>query len=115
MWVWSTTATGGGWPPTKAGAVVGASRLASGRHPDDPALASFVGELSARSREFASRWADTASRRSAKRWSRCNTRWSARSLALARGHDPARARPRSTEDSGARNAVAGAGRTIVRA
>jgi transcriptional regulator with XRE-family HTH domain len=44
--------------PTKARAVVGALRLASGQHVDDPALASLVGDLSVRSREFASLWAD---------------------------------------------------------
>lgn len=44
--------------PAKARAVVGTLRLASGRFPDDPALASLVGELSLRSQEFASMWAD---------------------------------------------------------
>jgi hypothetical protein len=44
--------------PTKARAVVGALRLASGQHLDDPVPASLVGELSVRSREFASLWAD---------------------------------------------------------
>ena len=44
--------------PAKARAVVGTVRAASGLHPDDPALAALVGELSVRSREFASWWAD---------------------------------------------------------
>lgn len=44
--------------PAKARAVVGALRLASGRFPDDPALASLVGELTLGSEEFASMWAD---------------------------------------------------------
>ncbi|WP_405803706.1 helix-turn-helix domain-containing protein [Streptomyces sp. NBC_01187] len=43
--------------PAKAKAVVGALRLASGRYPDDPALASIIGELALRSSEFASLWA----------------------------------------------------------
>ncbi|RSM64225.1 transcriptional regulator [Actinoplanes sp. ATCC 53533] len=42
----------------KARAVVGSLRLASGRHPDDPALAALVGELTVKSTEFASMWAD---------------------------------------------------------
>jgi transcriptional regulator with XRE-family HTH domain len=44
--------------PAKARAVVGTLRLASGLHQDDAALASLVGELSLRSGEFASWWAD---------------------------------------------------------
>ncbi|ONI85438.1 transcriptional regulator [Saccharothrix sp. ALI-22-I] len=44
--------------PVKARAVVGMLRLASGQHQDDPVLASLVGDLSVRSREFASWWAD---------------------------------------------------------
>jgi transcriptional regulator with XRE-family HTH domain len=44
--------------PAKAKAVVGTLRLASGQHQDDPALAALVGELSVRSREFASWWGD---------------------------------------------------------
>ncbi|MEU8664485.1 helix-turn-helix domain-containing protein [Actinoplanes philippinensis] len=41
----------------KARAVVGTLRLTSGRHPDDPALAALVGELTVRSPEFARMWA----------------------------------------------------------
>lgn len=44
--------------PSKAGAVVGSLRLAAGRHPDDTALHALVGELCAKSVEFASMWAD---------------------------------------------------------
>ncbi|MGW1727562.1 helix-turn-helix domain-containing protein [Streptomyces sp. NPDC002306] len=44
--------------PVKARAVVGTLRLASGRFPADPALASLVGELSLNSAEFAALWAD---------------------------------------------------------
>lgn len=44
--------------PAKARATVGALRLASGQYPDDPALASLVGELTVKSAEFASMWAD---------------------------------------------------------
>jgi transcriptional regulator with XRE-family HTH domain len=44
--------------PAKARAAVGTLRLASGRYPDDPALASLVGELTVNSTEFASMWAD---------------------------------------------------------
>ncbi|CAM5351301.1 transcriptional regulator [Streptomyces avidinii] len=44
--------------PTKAKAVVGNLRLVAGRHPDDTALHTLVGELSSRSPEFASMWAD---------------------------------------------------------
>lgn len=44
--------------PAKARAVVGTLRLASGRFPNDPALASLVGELSVNSAEFAGLWAD---------------------------------------------------------
>ena len=43
--------------PVKARAVVGTLRLACGRFPDDPALASLVGELSVNSAEFANLWA----------------------------------------------------------
>lgn len=43
--------------PAKARAVVGTLRLASGRHPDDAALAALIGELTVRSPEFASMWA----------------------------------------------------------
>jgi len=42
--------------PAKARAVVGTLRLASGRYPNDPALASLVGELSVNSGEFAALW-----------------------------------------------------------
>lgn len=44
--------------PAKARAVVGVLRLASGRHPDDPALASLIGELTVGSPGFAAMWAD---------------------------------------------------------
>lgn len=44
--------------PSKARAVVGNLRLVAGRHPQDAALHSLVGELSARSAEFATMWAD---------------------------------------------------------
>ncbi|MFG3256425.1 helix-turn-helix domain-containing protein [Streptomyces sp. NPDC048172] len=42
----------------KARAVVGNLRLIAGRHPDDALLVSLVGELSARSAEFAELWRD---------------------------------------------------------
>ncbi|MFD5828340.1 helix-turn-helix domain-containing protein [Lentzea sp. NPDC060358] len=42
----------------KARAVVGNLRLQTGEHPDDAALHELVGQLSARSPEFASMWAD---------------------------------------------------------
>ncbi len=44
--------------PTKARAVVGNLRLVAGLHPDDTALHTLVGELSAKSADFASMWAD---------------------------------------------------------
>ncbi|MEU4541010.1 helix-turn-helix transcriptional regulator [Streptosporangium sp. NPDC023825] len=44
--------------PAKARAVVGNLRLTAGRHPDDPLLAGLIGELTMRSPEFASMWAD---------------------------------------------------------
>ena len=44
--------------PSKAKAVVGNLRLMAGQHPDDAALHELVGELSAKSAEFASMWAD---------------------------------------------------------
>ncbi|MFJ8934803.1 helix-turn-helix domain-containing protein [Streptomyces sp. NPDC102365] len=44
--------------PAKARAVVGSLRLTAGRYPDDPLLAALVGELTMRSREFATLWAD---------------------------------------------------------
>ncbi|MFF3749368.1 helix-turn-helix domain-containing protein [Streptomyces sp. NPDC002018] len=44
--------------PSKARAVVGNLRLVAGRHPRDAALHALLGELSARSTEFASMWAD---------------------------------------------------------
>lgn len=44
--------------PTKARAVVGNLRLVAGRHPDDTALHALVGELSSKSPDFASMWAD---------------------------------------------------------
>ena len=43
---------------SKARAVVGNLRLVVGRHPDDAALHELVGQLSAKSTEFASMWAD---------------------------------------------------------
>lgn len=42
----------------KARAVVGSLRLVAGRHPEDTALHTLVGELSAKSPEFAGMWAD---------------------------------------------------------
>jgi transcriptional regulator with XRE-family HTH domain len=44
--------------PSKARAVVGNLRLVAGRHPQDTALHALLGELSAKSGEFASMWAD---------------------------------------------------------
>ncbi|MDR6974115.1 transcriptional regulator with XRE-family HTH domain [Streptomyces sp. 3330] len=44
--------------PGKARAVVGNLRLVAARHPRDTALHALVGELSSRSAEFASMWAD---------------------------------------------------------
>ncbi|MGW4235098.1 helix-turn-helix domain-containing protein [Streptomyces sp. NPDC004980] len=44
--------------PAKARAVVGNLRLTAGRHPDDPLLAALIGELTMRSQEFATTWAD---------------------------------------------------------
>ncbi|SDN03440.1 hypothetical protein SAMN05216259_102392 [Actinacidiphila guanduensis] len=44
--------------PSKARAVVGNLRLVAGRHPEDTALHALVGELSAKSGEFAAMWAD---------------------------------------------------------
>jgi transcriptional regulator with XRE-family HTH domain len=44
--------------PSKAKAVVGNLRLVAGQHPDDAALYELVGQLSAKSTEFASMWAD---------------------------------------------------------
>ncbi|MFE2828951.1 helix-turn-helix domain-containing protein [Streptomyces sp. NPDC059271] len=44
--------------PDKARAVAGNLRLVAGRHPDDGALHALLGELSAKSAEFASMWAD---------------------------------------------------------
>ncbi|NGY63188.1 helix-turn-helix domain-containing protein [Lentzea sp. NEAU-D13] len=44
--------------PSKAKAVVGNLRLMAGQHPDDAALHELVGQLSAKSAEFASMWAD---------------------------------------------------------
>lgn len=44
--------------PAKAGAVVGNLRLTAGRYPGDPLLAGLIGELTMRSREFATMWAD---------------------------------------------------------
>ncbi|MEU6903127.1 helix-turn-helix domain-containing protein [Streptomyces virginiae] len=44
--------------PAKARAVVGNLRLVAGRHPDDTALHALVGELSSKSTDFASMWAD---------------------------------------------------------
>lgn len=44
--------------PSKARAVVGSLRLVAGQYPDDAALHALVGELSAKSTDFASMWAD---------------------------------------------------------
>jgi hypothetical protein len=44
--------------PAKARAVVGNLRLTAGRYPDDPQLAGLIGELTMRSPEFATMWAD---------------------------------------------------------
>jgi len=44
--------------PSKARAAVGGLRLTAGQHPEDAALHALVGELSAKSTEFASMWAD---------------------------------------------------------
>ncbi|MBD0735836.1 helix-turn-helix domain-containing protein [Streptomyces sp. CBMA29] len=44
--------------PAKARAVVGNLRLTAGRYPDDPLLAGLIGELTVRSAEFATMWAD---------------------------------------------------------
>jgi transcriptional regulator with XRE-family HTH domain len=44
--------------PGKARAMVGTLRLSSGQFPDDPALAALIGELSVKSPEFATIWAD---------------------------------------------------------
>ncbi|MGW6746180.1 helix-turn-helix domain-containing protein [Streptomyces sp. NPDC055025] len=43
---------------TKARAVVGNLRLVAGQYPDDSALHALVGELSAKSEDFAAMWAD---------------------------------------------------------
>jgi len=44
--------------PSKARAVVGNLRLTVARHPDDPLLATLIGELSMKSSDFAELWAD---------------------------------------------------------
>ena len=44
--------------PRKARDSVGRLRLAAGRHPDDPALATLIGELAMHSTEFAELWAE---------------------------------------------------------
>ncbi|WP_369223327.1 helix-turn-helix domain-containing protein [Streptomyces sp. R39] len=44
--------------PGKARAVVGNLRLVAAQHPEDAALHALLGELSAKSAEFASMWAD---------------------------------------------------------
>ncbi|MDP9842795.1 helix-turn-helix domain-containing protein [Streptosporangium lutulentum] len=44
--------------PSKARAVVGNLRLVAGQDPDDAALHALVGELSAKSEDFAAMWAD---------------------------------------------------------
>lgn len=44
--------------PSKAKAAVGALRLVAGAHPEDAALHALIGELSAKSGEFAAMWAD---------------------------------------------------------
>jgi transcriptional regulator with XRE-family HTH domain len=46
-----------GWQ-AKARDVVGNLRLTAGQHPDDPLLASLIGELSMKSPEFAALWSD---------------------------------------------------------
>ncbi|WP_381793322.1 helix-turn-helix domain-containing protein [Streptomyces niveus] len=47
----------GHWP-SKARAVVGNLRMVAGQYPEDSALHALVGELSAKSEEFATMWAD---------------------------------------------------------
>ncbi|MEU8710423.1 helix-turn-helix transcriptional regulator [Streptomyces sp. NPDC048565] len=44
--------------PAKARTVVGNLRLTAGRYPNDPQLAALIGELTMRSPEFATMWAD---------------------------------------------------------
>jgi len=44
--------------PSKARAVVGNLRLTVARHPDDPLLATLIGELSMKSDDFAQLWSD---------------------------------------------------------
>ncbi|MEU0282276.1 helix-turn-helix transcriptional regulator [Streptomyces sp. NPDC006195] len=44
--------------PAKARAVVGNLRLVAGQYPEDSALHALVGELSAKSEDFAAMWAD---------------------------------------------------------
>ncbi|WP_459801312.1 helix-turn-helix domain-containing protein [Herbidospora sp. RD11066] len=44
--------------PAKARGVVATLRMASGRHPDDPLLTALIGELTVKSPEFATMWAD---------------------------------------------------------
>ncbi|WP_199439924.1 helix-turn-helix domain-containing protein [Umezawaea beigongshangensis] len=44
--------------PAKARAVVGNPHRTAAQHPADTALSALIGELSARSREFAAVWAD---------------------------------------------------------
>ncbi|GLW09898.1 transcriptional regulator [Microtetraspora sp. NBRC 13810] len=44
--------------PAKARGVVATLRSASGHHPDDPLLAALLGELTVKSPEFATMWAD---------------------------------------------------------
>lgn len=44
--------------PRKVRTVVGSLRLAAGRHPDDALLSALIGELSVKSPEFVSLWAD---------------------------------------------------------
>ncbi|MEU0695622.1 helix-turn-helix transcriptional regulator [Streptomyces niveus] len=44
--------------PSKARAVVGNLRMVAGQYPEDSALHALVGELSAKSEEFATMWAD---------------------------------------------------------
>lgn len=45
-------------PGAKADDIAGYLRYDAGRHPDDPALAALVGELSIRSNDFRTRWAE---------------------------------------------------------
>ncbi|MFF6992397.1 helix-turn-helix domain-containing protein [Streptomyces sp. NPDC010273] len=63
--------------PKKARNVVGKLRLAAGRHPDDPRLASLIGELTMKIPEFATMWAAHGSGRGPSPRTACTTRSSA--------------------------------------